>query len=85
MAVMVGPFKVTGQPDEADVFPTFGCVGGRHFIFREDRRERAFRHTGAAINTGIGVNVDPGPLVHRLAGEHTFHRADIDTTAISYT
>jgi hypothetical protein len=80
---MVRAFEMASETNIANIFATFRRVSGRDFIFREDGSIGTFRNTRPTVNTGIRVNIDPGPLIERLAGKHTFHRANIDTTAIA--
>jgi hypothetical protein len=65
-----------------EIFAAFGCVGGRNLIFREDGFPWAFRDTGATVNTGICIDVVPGPFIHWFARNNAFHRADCGTAAI---
>jgi hypothetical protein len=45
------------------------------------------RETGiqarAAIDTCIRIDIDPGPLVNRLTGNHALDGTNIDTTAVT--
>ena len=82
--VIVG-FVVFSKTNAVDVFAAFGSVSRRHFIFREDRRKRAFGHTSAAIDAGIGINVNHREAIGRVAGDDTFNGAYFDATAVAYT
>lgn len=81
--VMIRAFKVTGQPHVDDIFAAFGSVGCRDLIFGKDRRKRTFGDTRAAVNTRIGVNVNPGPFADGLARYHTFDGANVNAAAVT--
>jgi hypothetical protein len=55
------------------------------FLFREDGLVRAFRHTRTAVDTSIGIYVQPGPFFLWLAQDHALDRANIDTGRITQT
>lgn len=82
-AVMIGGLVMTGKADIADVFAAFGGVSGRDLVFGENRRKRALRHTGAAINAGVGIDIHPRPFSYRLAGDNTLDGTDFDATAVT--
>jgi hypothetical protein len=67
------------------IFATFGFVGSRNFIFRENGSPGAFRNTCTTIDTSVGVNIIPGPLVNRFARYNAFHRTNRCATAIAQT
>jgi hypothetical protein len=83
--MMICGFIVAREADLADVLTALGSVCRRDFIFGEDRCEWTFRHACTTVNAGIRIDVDPRPLVDRLAGDHAFDRTNIDTTAITNT
>src|SRR5215211_7885842 len=83
MTVMVGTFKVTRKTDVANIFTAFGSISSRDFIFRENGRKWAFRNAGATVNTSIRVNIDPGPFIYRLAGNHTFNGTNVNATTVT--
>jgi hypothetical protein len=83
--VVIGAFIVTGQAQAGDVLAALGFVGRGNLILREDGFVRAFRDAGAAVNAGVWIDIVPGPLFDRLAGDDTFHRADIHATGVAQT
>ncbi len=83
VAVMIRPLEMAGEADIADIFPALRRVGGRNFVLRENGGVWALWHARATIDTGVGVDIDPGPLAERLTRDHAFDRANINTTAIA--
>jgi hypothetical protein len=83
MTMVVGAIERAGQTNFADVLSAFGSICRRDLILREDGSVWALRNAGTTINAGIRVDVDPGPFIDRLTGDHTFHGANIDTPAIT--
>ena len=84
-AVVIGGFVVTGEPDTVDVFAALGGVGRGHFIFREDGVERAFGDARAAIDAGVGIDVEHGETIGRVAGNDAFDGANFDASAVTNT
>src|SRR5262249_51653184 len=84
VTMMIRAFKVTGETDLADIFTAFRGISRRNFIFREDGGKRAFGDTGATVNTGIRVDIDPGPLFNWETRNHTFHGTNIDTATVAH-
>jgi hypothetical protein len=83
LAMMIGAFIVTLEANFADIFTALGGISGGNFIFGEDGCERALGHASAAVNAGIGVNIDPWPFSDGLARDHTLDRAYIDAAAVT--
>jgi hypothetical protein len=81
--MMVGALEMTGQTDVADVFAALRRIGRGNFIFREDGSIWTFGHTRPTIDTGIRVDINPGPFIERLARYHAFHRANIDAAPVA--
>ena len=54
-----------------------------HFLFGEDGFVGALRHAGAAVDAGIGVDVEPGPLLFRVAQDHAFDRTYFDAGCVA--
>jgi hypothetical protein len=81
--MMVGALEVTGQPNAADIFAALGRIGAGNLIFRVDREKWALWHTGAAINAGLRVDVNPRPFFLRVAGDHTFNGANVDAATVA--
>jgi hypothetical protein len=82
-ALMVSAFEMTGESNLANILAAFGSVRSRNFIFGVDGRKWAFWHTRATINTGVGINVHPGPFGYRLAGDNALHGAYFNATAVT--
>jgi hypothetical protein len=81
--MMVCTFEMAREADIANILAAFGSVSRRNFIFWEDGDIRTFRNARTAVNTSVGIDIDPGPFVHGETRNHTFHRTDIDTTAVT--
>src|SRR6185369_14699739 len=84
MTMMICALEMTGESDIADIFATFCGVSRGDLVFREDGGKWAFRNASPTVNARIRIDIDPGPLVQREARDHTFHGANIDTTAIPH-
>jgi hypothetical protein len=79
---MVGSFIVTIKTESTDIFAPGSLVIIGNFIFHEDGIIRTFRDTGAAVDAFIRVNIHPGPLFNRFAGDDAINRANFDTSSI---
>lgn len=85
IAVVVGVFVVAGETNAGDVFAAFGNIGVRYFIFSEDGCVRAFGDAGAAIDAGVGIDVEKGILFFRFTGNDAFYGANFHTATIAKT
>jgi hypothetical protein len=83
--MMVDAFIMTCQADLADQLPALGLISRRDFIFWEDRIERAFWNTRAAVDASVWIDIKQGPFFLGFPGYNAFHRADIHATAIAKT
>jgi hypothetical protein len=81
--MVVCAFEMSGESNIANIFAAFGRISRRDFIFREDGGIGTFRDTSPTVDAGIRINIDPGPFIKWLTGDHTFHRTNIDTTSIT--
>jgi hypothetical protein len=82
-AMIVGAFIVARETNAGDILSTFGGVGRRHIVNRENGIIRAGWYASAAVNTGIGVNVVPGMVTLRNARHDTVYRTNLHTSAIA--
>jgi hypothetical protein len=64
---------------------TFGVICVRNFIFNEDSFERTFGYARTAVNAGIRIDVEPGPLFDWFARYDALYWAYIYTPRISET
>jgi hypothetical protein len=80
---MIGPLKMTGETNIANIFTAFRDIGRRNFIFREDGSKWTFGNARTTVNAGVRVNIDPRPFIHREAGNHAFYRTNVNTTAVA--
>jgi hypothetical protein len=81
--MMIDTLKMTTKSNLADHLSSFGSIGRRYFILREDGFKRAFWDAGTTIDAGIWVNIKPGIFFHRLTTHDAFHGANISTSRIS--
>ena len=84
-AVVIGGFVVTGEPGAVDVFAAFGSVSRGDFIFREDGAERAFGYASAAINAGVGVDIEHRESIGRVARDDALDGANFDASTVTNT
>jgi hypothetical protein len=56
-----------------------------YFILREYGMKRTFRDACTAVNTGIRVNIKPGPLFLGFPRDNALNWTDCNTAAFTHT
>jgi len=80
---IIRTFEMTSETDIANVLAAFGGISRGNFVFREDGGIWTFRDARAAVNAGVGINIDPRPFVDGLTGNHAFDGADFNATTVT--
>jgi hypothetical protein len=74
-----------GQAFAADILTATGLISTGYLIFGKDGIIRALGNACAAIDTGIRIDIHPGPFFHRITGNNALHWTDLDASSIPQT